>query len=257
MTGASFVTGTVVLGILFALLYFPALKQALVLVSPYPKASLGKRMLAAGIDGLLVASCAIAPWNTGSWPLLIMAAAYLLLRDAFAGQSIGKLFLGLVVVHVDTGQRCGLAGSVKRNVVLAFPGANLVAVLFEARTLIRDPQGQRLGDRIARTQVDEGLGARDLIADLQDWWASFLADLPDAAGRPDRRRPVRVPPRRTRQNFRRSPPPTCKPPAVTVTVSPSPGLASVFSRSTLPRLNRANPPTPTTRLKKKETSAPA
>lgn len=188
-------TGSVVLSVVFALLYFPALKMALVLVSPYPKASLERRLLAAGIDGLLVASCWAAPWNAGSIPLAIGGLLYVLLRDAFGGQSIGKLFVGLVVVRVDTGQRCGLPGAVKRNLVFAVPGANLLAVLLEGWTLARDPQGQRLGDRVARTQVVEGFGARDLVTELQDWWTGFLADLP-AGGRPDRRRPVRVPNRR-------------------------------------------------------------
>jgi uncharacterized RDD family membrane protein YckC len=173
-----FVTGSLVLSIIFALLYFPALKMSLVLVSPYPKASLERRLLAAGIDLLLVGSCWAAPWNAASLPLAIGGLLYVLLRDAFGGQSIGKLFVGLVVVHVETGQRCGLPGSLKRNLVFALPGANLLAVLLEGHMLVRDPQGQRLGDRVARTQVVEGLGARDLVADLQDWWATFLAELP-------------------------------------------------------------------------------
>jgi uncharacterized RDD family membrane protein YckC len=191
-----FVRGSLILGIIFALLYFPALKMSLVLVSPYPKASLDRRLLAAGIDLLLVGSCWAAPWNTGSIALAIGGLLYVLLRDAFGGQSIGKLFVGLVVVHVETGQRCGLAGSLKRNLMFALPGANLLAVLLEGHTLVRDPQGQRLGDRVARTQVVEGLGARDLVADLQEWWVGFLAQLPEG-GRPGRRRPVRVPNRRT------------------------------------------------------------
>jgi hypothetical protein len=189
------VAGLLILGVLFALVYVPALKLTLVLVSPYPKASLGRRFAAAAIDGLLVASWWLAPWNTGSWALAVGGALYLLLRDAFGGQSIGKLFAGLVVVHVDTGQRCGLVGSLKRNTIFVIPGANLVAAVLEAHTLSRDPQGQRLGDRLAHTQVVEGFGARDLVKDLQEWWVAFLADLP-AGGRRDRERvPVRVPPR--------------------------------------------------------------
>jgi uncharacterized RDD family membrane protein YckC len=192
VTANPFVAGSVVLSILFALLYFPALKVSLALVSPYPKASLRKRFCAAGVDALLVASCWAAPWNAGSVPLAVGGLLYLLLRDAFGGQSIGKLFVGVVVVHVDTGRRCRVPGALKRNLLFALPGANLLAVLLEAWTLTRDPQGQRLGDRVARTQVVEGLGARDLVEDLQEWWTSFLAELP-AGGRPDRRRPVRVP----------------------------------------------------------------
>ena len=192
MTANPFVTGSLILSVLFALLYFPALRMSLMLVSPHPKASLRRRFCAAGVDALLVASCWAAPWNAASAPLVVGGLLYLLLRDAFGGQSIGKLFLGLVVVHVETGQRCGPGGSLKRNLVFALPGANLLAILLEGRTLIQDRQGQRLGDRIAHTQVVEGLGARDLVSDLQDWWGRFLADLP-AGGRPDRRRPVRVP----------------------------------------------------------------
>jgi hypothetical protein len=195
MTTSLFFTGLVLPSVLFTLLYFPALKRSLTLVSPYPKANLGKRMCGAAIDGLLVASCGAASWHGGSVPYAVAAMLYLLLRDAFGGQSLGKFLVGQVVIHVDTGQRCGLAGSVTRNLFLILPGANLVAVLLEARTLVRDPQGQRLGDRLAHTQVVEGLGARDVVKHLQTWWASFLEELPQAVGRPDRRRPVRVRPR--------------------------------------------------------------
>ena len=34
-------------------------------------------------------------------------------------------------------------------------------------TVIRDPQGQRLGDRVAHTQVVEGLGAKEFVSVLQ------------------------------------------------------------------------------------------
>ena len=114
------------------------------------------------------------------------AAVYLVFRDAIAGQSLGKFLVGQVVVHVDTGQRCRLAGSVKRNLMLILPGANLAAIFLEARTVIHDPQGQRLGDRLAHTQVVEGFGAQEVVRSLQRWWADFLANLPRAARRPGR-----------------------------------------------------------------------
>jgi len=186
VTTRFFFTGVVLPSILFALLYFPALKRSLALVSPYPKATLRKRLCGAAVDGLLVASCLVSFWKTGSLPYAGAALLYLLFRDSFGGQSLGKLLVGQVVVHVDTGQRCRLAGSMKRNLFLIVPGPNLVAVFLEARTLVHDPQGQRLGDRLARTQVVEGFGARDVVTALQNWWASFLAELPRAATRPDR-----------------------------------------------------------------------
>jgi len=171
---------------LFATLYFPMLKLSLVLVSPYPKANIQKRMFGAMIDASVVMTFGLSYWNGGSIPNGVAAVLYLLLRDALKGQSAGKFLFGQAVIHVDTGQRCRLAGSIRRNVVMVVPGANLVAVVLEARTLMRDPQGQRLGDRMAHTQVVEGFGARDLVSELQRWWSSFLAELPTASGRPDR-----------------------------------------------------------------------
>jgi hypothetical protein len=45
-----------------------------------------------------------------------------------------------------------------------------------------DPQGQRLGDRLAQTQVVEGAGARELAKSLQDWLMSLGRGLGHAAG---------------------------------------------------------------------------
>jgi hypothetical protein len=77
-----------------------------------------------------------------------------------------------------------VSGSVRRNLLLLLPGANVVAIFLEARTIIADPQGQRLGDRLAQTQVVEGAGARDLVKSLQDW----LMSLGGALGHGGRRR---------------------------------------------------------------------
>jgi hypothetical protein len=105
VTTTLFVSGLALPSVPFTLLYFPALKLSLALVSPYPKATLRKRMYGAAVP-------------------------YLLLRDSYGGQSLGKFLVGQVVIHVDTGQRCRVAGSIKRNVFLILPGANLVAVCF-------------------------------------------------------------------------------------------------------------------------------
>ena len=192
MTTTFVLTALMLPTVLFTLLYYPALNYSLVTVSPYPKANLRKRIIAAAIDGLFVMSCGMAYWHTGSIPYAVIAALYLVLRDAFGGRSIGRFIVGQVVIHVETGQRCGISGSLARNLFLIFPGANIAAVLLEARTLVRDPQGQRLGDRLARTQVIEGFGARDVVSLVQKWWISFLEELPAAAGRPGRARPVPV-----------------------------------------------------------------
>jgi hypothetical protein len=98
----------------FSLGYFPALNRLTVaLVSPYARADVRKRLSAAAIDGLLVATSAVfaqllqSPWS------LAAGGLYLLLRDSVQGQSLGKLFFGLVVSASKpvgpqhSGARCG------------------------------------------------------------------------------------------------------------------------------------------------------
>lgn len=162
------------------------------LISPYAKADVRKRLMAASIDGLLVATVCLFSW-IGAAPLYVaLGAVYLLLRDAIGGQSIGKILLGLVVIDLTTGHVSSVSGSVKRNFLLLLPGANVVAIYLEARMLVSDPQGQRLGDRLAQTQVVEGAGARDLAKSFQDWLVSIGEALGDAAGRRRRRLPGRI-----------------------------------------------------------------
>jgi uncharacterized RDD family membrane protein YckC len=162
------------------------------LISHYAKADVRKRVLAASIDGLLAVTVCLVSW-IGRAPLyLALAAAYLLLRDAIGGQSLGKILVGLVVIDLTTGRPAFVSGSVKRNLLLLLPGANIVAIVLEARTIMSDPQGQRLGDRLAHTQVVEGAGARDLVKSFQDWLLSLGSGLAEASGRRRRRVPGRI-----------------------------------------------------------------
>jgi hypothetical protein len=46
--------GLILPAVLFALLYFPVLKLSVVLVSPYPKANIRRRMFGAAIDAFVV-----------------------------------------------------------------------------------------------------------------------------------------------------------------------------------------------------------
>jgi uncharacterized RDD family membrane protein YckC len=172
---ADAVFGILVLpAVIFALVYFPAVTQlSRGLLSPYAKADVRKRLFAATIDAILVTTGCVLYWNSKSVLFLVAGAAYLLLRDALGGQSVGKFFLGLVVISLETGRPSTLTGSVLRNLLLLLPGANVVAVFLEAVTVVRDPQGQRLGDRLAQTRVVEGLGAKDLLKSFQDWLLSL------------------------------------------------------------------------------------
>ncbi len=155
----------------FGLLYFPAFnRMARGWASPYAKADIRKRAGAAAIDASLVGICLVAFGTQGSMLFLLAGGVYMLLRDGLfvQGQSIGKFVLGLVVIHLETGRPCGRMASAKRNVIFLVPGLNVVAVCLEAVAGSRDPQGQRLGDRIANTQVVEGFGAKEFVKVVQD-----------------------------------------------------------------------------------------
>ena len=163
----------VVVGVLSAalgLVYFPVFNRlARGVVSPYPKVDIRKRAAAATIDGALVVICLMGLRSQGSPLFLLLAAVYVLMRDSLfvPGQSVGKFLLGLVVIDLHNGRPCDRMGSARRNFILMVPGLNVVALGLEALAVIRDRQGQRLGDRLANTQVIDGLGAKEFVKVLQ------------------------------------------------------------------------------------------
>ena len=164
--------------ITFGLVYHPILARLSVsLVTPYAKADVARRLFAATVDATLVASTLIL-YQISQFLLYVFAgAAYLLLRDMMSGRSVGKFLCGLVVIEIETGRPCGRGASIRRNALLLLPGANVVAAFLEAATIVRDPQGQRLGDRFASTQVVEGFGAKDIVTVVQAWWLDFIGQL--------------------------------------------------------------------------------
>lgn len=182
------------LGVSFAIVY-PLLlsKLSLRLASPYAKAESWRRLYAAAIDGMVVASIFALAWPSVSITYLAMAATYILLRDAISGRSVGKFLFGLRVVTLETGRPGSARDSVSRNVIFMLPGANVAAVLLEARTLTLDQQGMRLGDRLALTQVVDGYGAKDLALDLKALLDHSIAHLDhEPTGRRRRRAPARI-----------------------------------------------------------------
>ena len=181
----------VLAGLAFGVVYYPALdKLTRGLVSQYAKADLGKRFSAAMTDGLFIVAFWFLYQNEGSVLYLIAGVLYLIMRDSISGRSIGKFCVGLLVIDVPTGRPCGAVGSVTRNCVFVLPGANLVAMFLESASIVRDLQGQRLGDRLAQTQVVEGFGARDFASEFLHWWRDFIGNL-DGTPRKPRRIPVR------------------------------------------------------------------
>ena len=169
--------------IIFALGYFPiAMRLSRGLVSPYAKANVKRRVLAAIIDGQLVLTCCVLYRTSNFLAYLAAGIAYLLFRDAIRGQGVGKFLCGLVVVSLEHGRPCSPFDSVARNFLFLIPGANVVALFLEARSIVRDPQGQRLGDRMAHTQVIEGMGAKELVKSF----AGFADQFEVGMGRRDR-----------------------------------------------------------------------
>jgi uncharacterized RDD family membrane protein YckC len=154
----------------FGIVYLPMLmRQPKAFVSPYAKADVRKRAAAAIADGLLLATCVVLFRTQDSMLFIAVGAAYLLLRDALfiPGQSIGKFLFGLRVISLDHGRPCSRVQSAQRNFILLVPGLNLVAAGLETIAVTRDPQGQRLGDMLANTQVIEGFGAREFATSFQ------------------------------------------------------------------------------------------
>ena len=188
------VVGLAGLAVSFALVY-PILlaKLSLAIASPYTKVELSRRLYAATIDGLLVASFFALSWSSSSIALAASGTAYILLRDMVRGRSLGKFLFGLTVISLETGRPASSRDSVARNVLFVLPGANIAALFLETWTLARDPQGLRLGDRLAMTQVVDGYGAKDLAKDVQASIEDAVARIGTSTGRERRRRaPARI-----------------------------------------------------------------
>jgi uncharacterized RDD family membrane protein YckC len=133
------------------------------------KADLGKRIVAAIID-------AVCAFVVGLIPIIggLIGAAYLLLRDGFEidfmdQRSLGKKLMKLRPVLLDGG-KVDLVVSIKRNWILAIPSILMIIPVFgwiaapflglaigiiEFILVITDPQGRRIGDKLAGTKVIE------------------------------------------------------------------------------------------------------
>lgn len=134
----------------------------------YPKASLFLRGGARLVDVAIAWSLSRATGPAG----IVMALLYILFADGmFAGQSPGKKIFGVKVMYVPTRSGARHRDSVLRNAPFGFiiilhmmPELGLQAFLaglvvlggIEALQCLRDPDGLRLGDSWAQTQVVDG-----------------------------------------------------------------------------------------------------
>ena len=135
-----------------------------------PRAELGRRLGGSGLEflvlfGLEVASAVFVPVGV---VLSLLAAGYFATKDLGGGRySLGKRIARTRVVDAQTGQVPPAGRLVLRNAHLSLgflmavvPGFEVLgwALLALGATvdllmLVADPQGRRLGDRLAHTQV--------------------------------------------------------------------------------------------------------
>ena len=134
----------------------------------FHKASVLKRVMARIVDLLIAWVLALFLPPAG----VIAGMVYLAVADGLQkGQSLGKMVFGLDVVKPD-GSPCDLRSSIYRNIpfvlmylffALGFFGWILLVIvglpilLIELWLIYVDDKGERLGDRIADTNVVEGL----------------------------------------------------------------------------------------------------
>ena len=145
--------------------------------SPYTKANSVRRFGAAAVDIALFISAVVLYGQLGIWAVLL-GGIYLVSRDAIHGRSVGKLLFGLLVVSLRTGRPAGLRESVARNFLLLIPPPVVAGAALELYTVTIDPQGQRLGDRLAATQVVDGYGLKDLVSELQEEGRKLISPPP-------------------------------------------------------------------------------
>jgi uncharacterized RDD family membrane protein YckC len=149
----------------------PAGPAGLTVTRRYVKAPFGTRLLAYIVDGIVslgTVALAVAtvvftnlPKDNKFAAVAVIAASvlwtiyYSFTKDGReGGQSIGKEMLNLMVVNTTTNQPCTTGESALRALVLF--ALNLVPVvgwLIEPIFALADPDGRRLGDKAANTQV--------------------------------------------------------------------------------------------------------
>ena len=82
---------------------------------------------------------------------LIIIFVYFILMEAYAGWTMGKRLLGMRVVDIE-GNKVGFSKSLIRNLLRlidGLPAFNILGIILIATS----PNGQRFGDRIAKTCV--------------------------------------------------------------------------------------------------------
>lgn len=137
--------------------------------SDLPHAGLGDRALAWMVDGLLVLLMTffcLRPilWLVGNLlpasvldgivivVFLLISGVYYTGLEARWSQTLGKLLLGLKVVHIPDGKECTPRGAIVRNITKVL-GANPVSIILAVLMVRASPKSQRVGDVLGDTTV--------------------------------------------------------------------------------------------------------
>ncbi|MBI5419615.1 MAG: RDD family protein [Deltaproteobacteria bacterium] len=111
------------------------------------------RSLAFLIDLILYVALFYGLGGVSHFLATFLSMIYIVFRDGlFSGQSIGKKVMGIRVVHTD-GRPISFVDSSFRNVLFLIPYVFPLALVIETVALLKSPERQRLGDRIAKTRV--------------------------------------------------------------------------------------------------------
>ena len=108
------------------------------------KASFGKRIVAYILDGIFTGLLMIL--------LIIPGVVYFFIKDGLKnGSSWGKRIMGLKVIQLENNKPCTKAQSALRSIFMAITPLNLI----EFFVALADKNGQRLADKLLKTQVIE------------------------------------------------------------------------------------------------------
>jgi uncharacterized RDD family membrane protein YckC len=149
----------------------------------YNKASLGKRFLAYLLDGLIIAILFLPSlfflfdffkemylyeyyggYSNYSGQslifgllLILLPLRYALIKDGIGeGQSYGKRAVDLMVININTNEPCTKMNSAGRNIIYSIIcGIPYIGYLLEVIMVIANPDGRKLSDLAAGTQVIE------------------------------------------------------------------------------------------------------
>lgn len=91
---------------------------------------------------------------------------YILLRDCFSGQSLGKRLVGLQVID-EKGTPVAASKTIARNIFMIIPFFPII----EYFIMLNEESGRRIGDKVAKTKVND---LRPEIPDVKFLWISIV-----------------------------------------------------------------------------------